>query len=138
MLGAIACDCYEGTASWTPSPRLRGEGRGEGASPRTQKLRIVERPPHPALRADLSPQAGRGGECLTALPLDGPCANAAGACVKNVLRRVWVPAFAGTTGGGDFCASCGGARVGVWAATLRARSGRSGSRSRPACRRRAP
>src|SRR5215472_676869 len=31
----------------SPSPRLRGEGRGEGASPRTRTLRIVERPPHP-------------------------------------------------------------------------------------------
>ncbi|TAH68044.1 MAG: isoleucine--tRNA ligase [Rhodopseudomonas palustris] len=37
----------------SPSPRVRGEGRGEGAS-------LVETPPHPALRADLSPQAGRG------------------------------------------------------------------------------
>ncbi|PYF04029.1 isoleucyl-tRNA synthetase [Rhodopseudomonas faecalis] len=37
----------------SPSPRARGEGRGEGAS-------LVETPPHPALRADLSPQAGRG------------------------------------------------------------------------------
>ena len=28
--------------------------------------RLVERPPHPALRADLSPHAGRGGVCGTA------------------------------------------------------------------------
>src|SRR5207249_10789843 len=46
----------------SPSPRLRGEGRGEGDSP---QVRFVETPPHPkfALRAnfDLSPQAGRGG-----------------------------------------------------------------------------
>ncbi|THD50230.1 MAG: hypothetical protein E8A46_18505 [Bradyrhizobium sp.] len=48
-----------------PSPRSRGrderssllEGRGEGDSPR---ITLAESPPHPALRADLSPQAGRG------------------------------------------------------------------------------
>src|SRR5215472_5641527 len=63
-----AFDRHHGTAFRTLSPRLWGEGRGEGACPRTQTLRIVERPPHPALRADLSPQAGRGGERRTALP----------------------------------------------------------------------
>jgi tripartite-type tricarboxylate transporter receptor subunit TctC len=41
-----------------PSPRLRGEGWGEGGF---RSIRPLERPPHPALRADLSPQAGRGG-----------------------------------------------------------------------------
>jgi protein ImuA len=43
-------------AGRTPSPRLRGEGRGEG------QLRQEKRTPHPtSLRsADLSPQAGRG------------------------------------------------------------------------------
>ena len=35
----------------------QGEGWGEGDS---QKARLAETPPHPALRADLSPQAGRG------------------------------------------------------------------------------
>src|SRR5437879_6816162 len=39
------------------SPFLRGEGWGEGLPPR---IRLAESPPHPALRADLSPQAGRG------------------------------------------------------------------------------
>ena len=37
--------------------RVRGEGRGEGLPPH---VRLAESPPHPALRADLSPQAGRG------------------------------------------------------------------------------
>lgn len=32
--------------------RLRGEGRGEGASPQALALRIVEGPPHPP-RTDL-------------------------------------------------------------------------------------
>jgi len=41
----------------SPSPRGRGEGRGEGASPNAQN---ADTPPHPALRADLSPRAGRG------------------------------------------------------------------------------
>src|SRR5580700_11027047 len=41
-----------------PSPRTwRGEGWGEGLSQRAQ---LAESPPHPALRADLSPHAGRG------------------------------------------------------------------------------
>jgi protein ImuA len=42
-----------------PSPRLRGEGRGEGAFRQSARS---ERPPHPtSLRSvDLSPQAGRG------------------------------------------------------------------------------
>ncbi|TMK50193.1 MAG: hypothetical protein E6G70_06740 [Alphaproteobacteria bacterium] len=39
------------------APLLRGEGWGEGLFPRTE---LLESPPHPALRADLSPQAGRG------------------------------------------------------------------------------
>src|SRR6266550_4688191 len=39
------------------SPHLRGEGWGEGLLPH---IRLAEGPPHPALRADLSPQAGRG------------------------------------------------------------------------------
>ena len=45
-----------------PSPRSsRGEGRGEGLSPRDgERLELAESSPHPALRADLSPQAGRG------------------------------------------------------------------------------
>src|ERR1700681_3005442 len=43
-------------AEAAPSPRSsRGEGWGEGLSPRA---RLAESPPHPALRADLSPQAG--------------------------------------------------------------------------------
>src|SRR5437868_8650493 len=43
----------------SPSPRLRGEGWGEGDSPQTV---LVESPPHPDRRerSDLSPQAGRG------------------------------------------------------------------------------
>jgi len=39
------------------APFLRGEGWGEELYPRAK---CVESPPHPALRADLSPQAGRG------------------------------------------------------------------------------
>src|SRR5690349_21194336 len=45
--------------SSAPSPRLRGEGWGEEGS---QKTELVESPPHPALRADLSPHGGRGEE----------------------------------------------------------------------------
>ncbi|MEA2950526.1 MAG: isoleucyl-tRNA synthetase [Alphaproteobacteria bacterium] len=41
----------------SPSPRVRGEGPGEGEAPSTPSL---ESSPHPALRADLSPHAGRG------------------------------------------------------------------------------
>src|ERR1700676_706467 len=36
---------------------LAGEGWGGGLSPH---IGLAESPPHPALRADLSPQAGRG------------------------------------------------------------------------------
>jgi excinuclease ABC subunit B len=46
-------------AGRAPSPRLRGESRGEGRSPRVQTR---GEPPSPgAFGADLSPQAGRGG-----------------------------------------------------------------------------
>src|SRR5579862_191856 len=44
-----------------PSPRLRGEGRGEGASPRAQ-TRGESPSPGAQERADLSPRAGRGGD----------------------------------------------------------------------------
>src|SRR5258707_4616687 len=37
----------------TPSPRLRGEGWGEGDSPR---VRLVESPPHPKPSASTSPR----------------------------------------------------------------------------------
>jgi thiamine-phosphate pyrophosphorylase len=43
----------------SPSPRLRGEGRGEGASPQAQ-TRGEAPSPGAQGRADLSPQAGRG------------------------------------------------------------------------------
>ena len=48
-------------ASSSPSPRLRGEGRGEEASPQSEN---TERAPHPPAQSagDLSPQAGRGEE----------------------------------------------------------------------------
>jgi ATP-dependent helicase HrpB len=49
----------------TPSPRLRGEGRGEGASPQAQTLAQTRgEAPSPGAqeRADLSPQAGRGNQ----------------------------------------------------------------------------
>src|SRR5581483_1808891 len=42
------------------SPFLRGEGWGEGLCPQFGRQEYAETPPHPALRADLSPQAGRG------------------------------------------------------------------------------
>src|SRR5262249_1834009 len=46
-------------APWVCSlPRLGGRGWGGGDFPRPQ---LLGAPPHPALRADLSPQAGRGG-----------------------------------------------------------------------------
>jgi peptide/nickel transport system ATP-binding protein len=48
----------------SPSPRLRGEGRGEGASPQAQTREAQTRGEAPSpgaqARADLSPQAGRG------------------------------------------------------------------------------
>jgi threonylcarbamoyladenosine tRNA methylthiotransferase MtaB len=50
---------FERAAS-SPSPRLRGEGRGEGAFPHAQ-TRGEAPSPVAQLRADLSPQAGRGG-----------------------------------------------------------------------------
>src|SRR6185437_13220649 len=54
-IGAL---CREQTALPRPAcGRLRGEGWGEGLSPRTE---FVETPPHPRLWRDLSPQAGRG------------------------------------------------------------------------------
>src|SRR5690242_247515 len=58
---ASACGFAVGLAR-TPSPRLRGEGRGEGDYPYDV---LVETPPHPnharkRARSDLSPQAGRG------------------------------------------------------------------------------
>src|SRR5580704_16385810 len=43
-----------------PSPRVRGEGRGEGASPPTQ-TRGEAPSPGAQERADLSPHTGRGG-----------------------------------------------------------------------------
>jgi peptide/nickel transport system ATP-binding protein len=43
----------------SPSPRLRGEGRGEGASPQAQTRGDAPSPGAQA-RADVSPQAGRG------------------------------------------------------------------------------
>ena len=45
-----------------PSPRLRGEGRGEGAFPQAQ-TRGEAPSPGAQERADLSPQAGRGEGC---------------------------------------------------------------------------
>jgi hypothetical protein len=41
-------------------PLLRGEGWGEGLLPQIPKSEMRGDSPHPALRADLSPQAGRG------------------------------------------------------------------------------
>src|SRR5581483_528875 len=53
-----------GTLSHSLAPLLRGEGGVRGSSdPRTLLLRWAAcHAPHPALRADLSPQAGRGEE----------------------------------------------------------------------------
>ena len=53
------------------APLLRGEGRGEGLSPRAQNdVRPV--PPHPAQeRFDLSPQAGRGKNLTPSFPAIG-------------------------------------------------------------------
>jgi very-short-patch-repair endonuclease len=46
----------------SPSPRWRGEGRGEGASPQA-RTRGDAPSPGAQERADLSPQAGRGEGC---------------------------------------------------------------------------
>src|SRR6185436_19079257 len=56
----LICRSWQLAAS--PSPRLRGEGRGEG---RFEMLRILTRGETPSpgsryARSDLSPQAGRG------------------------------------------------------------------------------
>jgi hypothetical protein len=53
-----------------PRFRLPLPARGERVGVRRplHESELVEAPPHPALRADLSPQAGRGRECDTALP----------------------------------------------------------------------
>jgi len=48
--------------SSSPSPRLRGEGRGEGASP-LAPTRGEAPSPGAQERADLSPQVGRGEDC---------------------------------------------------------------------------
>jgi 5-oxoprolinase (ATP-hydrolysing) len=54
----------ESDAASSPSPRVRGEGRGEGASPQAGAFEAQTRgkAPSPGARerADLSPQAGRG------------------------------------------------------------------------------
>src|SRR5712671_3638955 len=55
-----------GTAGASPSPRLRGEGRGEGAFPQAQTCdsEPVERPPHPefARRAQIPTSPRKRGE----------------------------------------------------------------------------
>src|ERR1700730_6177062 len=51
--------------------RSAAKASGEGDPPRVQ---FAETPPHPALRADLSPQAGRGKESLEFIPSAAPMA----------------------------------------------------------------
>ncbi len=85
-MGAWAPHCV--SPRHITSPRLRGEvdferseKSGEGALPRAldelnssvvgipaSAPHILEMPPHPALRADLSPQAGRGEARVTPAP----------------------------------------------------------------------
>src|SRR6266851_6090276 len=59
-----------GTAGASPSPRLRGEGRGEGAFPQAQTCdsEPVERPPHPefARRAQIPTSPRKRGEVKAA------------------------------------------------------------------------
>jgi 3',5'-cyclic AMP phosphodiesterase CpdA len=57
----------------SPSPRVRGEGRGEGASPRAQ-TRGQAPSPGAQERADLSPHAGRGDAAFPYLRMRGPAA----------------------------------------------------------------
>jgi hypothetical protein len=52
---AKVCFLSEGGAFFSLAPLSRGEGRGEGLPP---GIRLAEKAPHPALRADLSPQSG--------------------------------------------------------------------------------
>ncbi len=58
---SLAHPCAEHAAA-SPSPRTRGEGRGEEAPPRAPTRGQVPAPGAQA-RADLSPQAGRGKGC---------------------------------------------------------------------------
>jgi peptide/nickel transport system ATP-binding protein len=72
----------------SPSPRLRGEGQGEGASPPAQTRGEAPSPGAQA-RADLSPQAGRGKGPLLAvenLVKEYPRSSMPGAFAK-LLRR---------------------------------------------------
>jgi assimilatory nitrate reductase catalytic subunit len=63
------CGVGCGVLAGAPSPRLRGQGWGEGAAPQAQTCdsKFMERPPHPEFaqkraNSGLSPQAGRGEE----------------------------------------------------------------------------
>ena len=59
-LPCFVCDVVVAASGGrAPSPRVRGEGRGEGAF--TKSTCRIESPPHPtAFAVDLSPHAGRG------------------------------------------------------------------------------
>src|SRR5215212_2741676 len=71
-----------------PSPRLGGEGWGEGASPR---VRAFGKSPSPGAqeRADLSPQAGRGGASRPAVrQLQGPLVTPGQILLENFLQAL--------------------------------------------------
>ena len=56
---------------FSPSPRSsRGEGGVRGCLRKFERRECAEAPPHPALRADLSPQAGRGEQVRTPISSD--------------------------------------------------------------------
>ena len=102
----MAGDAAEGAASSphsaqhgavSPSPRVRGEGRGEGASPHAGALEAQTRgqAPSPGAqeRADLSPHAGRGvriGKAFPFLRVRGPVA------LVGVSTAVPTPPFMAT------------------------------------------
>jgi 3',5'-cyclic AMP phosphodiesterase CpdA len=81
----------QGAAS-SPSPRVRGEGRGEGAFSEAQ-TRGEAPSPGAQERADLSPQAGRGADVRAAFPylrIRGPVA------LVGVSTAVATPPFMAT------------------------------------------
>jgi 3',5'-cyclic AMP phosphodiesterase CpdA len=94
MAGDAAADTQRGATS--PSPRVRGEGRGEGASPRAQ-TRGQAPSPGAQERADLSPHAGRGTRAETYDPNSFPYLRMRGpAALIGVSTAVPTPPFLAT------------------------------------------